>query len=82
MRVTIGELNDGNLKRAAQLLNKTNQMNLSTRRMTEVELLSDRLVVVGNGRVLANGTVADLRRSTGKQDLEEAFMRATGTGEV
>ena len=50
--------------------------------MTEVELLSDRLVVVGNGRVLANGTVADLRRSTGKQDLEEAFMRATGTEEV
>jgi FkbH-like protein len=32
-------LNEVNLQRAAQLLNKTNQMNLTTRRMTEAELL-------------------------------------------
>lgn len=32
-------LNETNLTRAAQLLNKTNQMNLTTRRMGEVELL-------------------------------------------
>ncbi len=32
-------LNTSNLVRAAQLLNKTNQMNLRTRRMTEAELL-------------------------------------------
>ena len=50
--------------------------------MSEVEQLCDKLVVVGRGVVLANGTVADLRRSTGKQDLEEAFMRATETDEV
>ncbi|MEE8222897.1 MAG: ATP-binding cassette domain-containing protein [Alphaproteobacteria bacterium] len=50
--------------------------------MSEVEQLCDKLVVVGHGVVLANGTVADLRRSTGKQDLEEAFMRATETDEV
>ena len=31
-------LNDSNLQRATQLINKTNQMNLSTRRMTEEEL--------------------------------------------
>lgn len=36
--VTVEELNQTNLSRAAQLLNKTNQMNLSTRRMTEAEL--------------------------------------------
>lgn len=40
LRVTIEEMNDGNLKRSVQLLNKTNQMNLSTRRMTEPELLA------------------------------------------
>ena len=50
--------------------------------MSEVEQLCDKLVVVGQGVVLANGTVADLRRSTGKQDLEEAFMRATEMDEV
>jgi FkbH-like protein len=37
-RVTIEELDESNLQRATQLLNKTNQLNLSTRRMTESEL--------------------------------------------
>src|SRR5206468_2532338 len=35
--VTVEELNKANLLRAAQLLNKTNQMNLSTRRMSEAD---------------------------------------------
>ena len=39
-RVRIDELNGLNLQRAVQLLNKTNQMNLTTRRMTESELLT------------------------------------------
>ncbi len=37
-RVTIEPLNDQNWDRALQLLNKTNQMNLSTRRLTDAEL--------------------------------------------
>lgn len=40
VRVRIEELNHSNLQRATQLLNKTNQMNLSTRRMSEEELSS------------------------------------------
>ncbi len=39
MKIKIEELNEVNLQRAAQLLNKTNQMNLTTRRMTEKELI-------------------------------------------
>jgi FkbH-like protein len=35
--VRVEVLNQGNLRRAAQLLNKTNQMNLSTRRMSEAD---------------------------------------------
>jgi FkbH-like protein len=35
--VRVEQLNQGNLPRAAQLLNKTNQMNLSTRRMSEAD---------------------------------------------
>src|SRR5207248_369297 len=35
--VSVEELNQVNLSRAAQLLNKTNQMNLATRRMSEAE---------------------------------------------
>jgi len=38
--VEIEELNEASLQRAAQLLNKTNQMNLTTRRMTEDELMA------------------------------------------
>jgi len=37
--VKVEELNESNLPRTAQLFNKTNQMNLSTRRLTESELL-------------------------------------------
>ncbi len=39
MQVQVDALDGANLARTAQLFNKTNQMNLSTRRMTETELL-------------------------------------------
>ena len=39
IKVTAQELNPANLMRAAQLFNKTNQMNLKTRRMSETELM-------------------------------------------
>ena len=39
MKVHVEQLSPANLKRTTQLLNKTNQMNLSTRRLTEPELL-------------------------------------------
>ncbi len=38
IRIRVEELNPSNLQRTTQLLNKTNQMNLSTRRMSEAEL--------------------------------------------
>jgi len=40
LSVTVEPLNHGNLERAAQLFNKTNQMNLSTRRLTAAELFA------------------------------------------
>jgi FkbH-like protein len=39
IRIRVEGLGSSNIHRAAQLLNKTNQMNLSTRRLTEPELL-------------------------------------------
>ena len=38
IRITVEALSPSNLPRAAQLLNKTNQMNLTTRRLSEAEL--------------------------------------------
>lgn len=40
LEVTVEPLDPQNVKRIVQLLNKTNQMNLSTRRLTEPELLA------------------------------------------
>ena len=47
--------------------------------MSEVEQLSDKLVVLGDGRVIADGTPDELRRATGQTDLEEVFLHATAT---
>ncbi len=52
---------------------------LASHLMQEVAALCDRIVVIGEGRVLADGTLDDLRAQTGKHDIEEAFMTATGT---
>ena len=40
MTIKVEQLSESNLQRVTQLLNKTNQMNLSTRRMTETELVN------------------------------------------
>ena len=51
---------------------------LSTHLMQEVAALCDRIVIIAHGRVVADGTGDELRRQTGEQDLEEAFMRLIG----
>ncbi len=45
--------------------------------LQEVAALCDRLLVLGHGRVVAQGTVAELCESTGKTDLEEALLVLT-----
>ena len=46
----------------------------STHVMSEVEKLCDRIGIIHNGRLLAEGTVAELRQRSGKQDLEDIFV--------
>ncbi|MDE0263632.1 MAG: ATP-binding cassette domain-containing protein [Bryobacterales bacterium] len=46
--------------------------------MQEVAAVSDRIVVVSAGRVIASGTPAELRQSTGLEDLEDVFVALTG----
>jgi sodium transport system ATP-binding protein len=53
---------------------------LSSHVMQEVALLCDRLVVVAHGRVVSEGSPAELRARTGKDSLEEAFVAAVGAG--
>jgi len=45
--------------------------------MAEVMALCDRLVVFAHGRIVADGTPAELEHLTGKQDLEEILLTVT-----
>ena len=46
--------------------------------MQEVSALCDRIVVIAQGTVVADGTPDDLRALTGKTDLEDAFVALSG----
>jgi sodium transport system ATP-binding protein len=51
----------------------------STHIMQEVAALCDRVVIIANGTVVAEGTPEQLRAQAGESNLEEAFMRLIGT---
>ena len=46
--------------------------------MDEVEKLCDRVVLIDSGRVIAEGTPAELSTQAGVANLEEAFVALTG----
>jgi len=49
--------------------------------MQEVAALCDAVVIVAGGRVVADGTPDALRRATGCENLEDAFVAALGSAE-
>jgi sodium transport system ATP-binding protein len=49
--------------------------------MQEVAALCERIVVVAQGETVAAGTPDELRRATGQETLEDAFVAAIGTAE-
>ncbi|HWA10612.1 MAG TPA: ATP-binding cassette domain-containing protein [Opitutaceae bacterium] len=53
----------------------------STHVMSEVEKLCDTVGVIHGGRLLAEGTPAELQARTGQQDMEEVFVRLAGIEE-
>ena len=53
----------------------------STHVMSEVEKLCDVIGIIHHGRLLAEGTLAELRVRFGEQDLEEIFVKVAGTEE-
>jgi sodium transport system ATP-binding protein len=54
---------------------------LSTHVMQEVARLADRVVVVAKGHLCADATADELRRETGCDLLEDAFVKTIGTAE-
>lgn len=56
----------------------------STHIMREAERLADRVVMIHRGKILADGTLDDLRTETGQNDLDDIFVHFVNqfTGEV
>jgi sodium transport system ATP-binding protein len=49
--------------------------------MQEVAALCDRIVVIAQGKVMAQGSPDELRAQTGESNLEDAFVKAIGSEE-
>ena len=49
--------------------------------MQEVAAVCDRIVVIANGRVVADGTPEGIREQTGMANLEDAFVKVIGSEE-
>lgn len=52
---------------------------LSSHIMAEVEAVADRAGVLARGRLVAEGTLDELRKAAGKDDLGEAFLELVGS---
>jgi ABC-2 type transport system ATP-binding protein len=62
-------------------LNETERVTvfLTTHYMDEAERVAHRVAVIDHGRIVAQGTCAQLKAQTETDSLEEAFLKLTGT---
>lgn len=58
-----------------QEIKKETTIILTTHYMEEAETLSDEVAVMVGGKILARGTVEEIKASTGQDSLEKAFIR-------
>jgi ABC-2 type transport system ATP-binding protein len=47
--------------------------------MDEAERVAQRIAIVDHGKIVAIGTLAELKEQTGTESLEAAFLKLTGT---
>lgn len=61
-------------------LGKTEKITVffTTHYLEEAEKYAERLAIIDNGKIIAHGTTADLKKQTGKSSLEDAFLALTG----
>ncbi len=52
---------------------------LTTHYMDEAERVAHRIAIIDHGRIVAQGTAAELKQQTGTDSLEAAFLALTGT---
>ncbi|MBN1275513.1 ATP-binding cassette domain-containing protein [Candidatus Woesearchaeota archaeon] len=51
---------------------------LTTHYMEEAEAIADIIAIIDHGRIVAQGTISELKRRTKTKTLEEAFLKLTG----
>src|SRR5581483_1695740 len=52
---------------------------LTTHYMDEAERVAHRIAIIDHGRIVAQGTLAELKQQTGAESLEQIFLALTGT---
>lgn len=52
---------------------------LTTHYMEEADRVAQRIAIIDHGRIVAQGTSAELRAQTGTESLEQAFLALTGS---
>ena len=63
------------LDTVAELRDQGKCIVFSTHIMREAERLCDRVAIMHEGRILAEGTVGGLRETHGRKDLEDVFFK-------
>jgi ABC-2 type transport system ATP-binding protein len=51
---------------------------LTTQHLDEADQLADRIAIIDRGRVIAEGTSAELKSLAGASTLDEVFLSLTG----
>lgn len=52
---------------------------LTTHYMEEADKMADNVVVIDHGKIIGSGTPEELKKNTGTNSLEEAFLKLTGS---
>jgi ABC-2 type transport system ATP-binding protein len=69
------------LWRQVRHLNETEAITvfLTTHYMEEAERMADRIAIIDHGAIVAQGTLTELKESSGSDSLEGAFLKLTGS---
>jgi ABC-2 type transport system ATP-binding protein len=52
---------------------------LTTHYMEEADKMADKVVIIDHGKIIGTGTPDELKKNTGTNSLEEAFLKLTGS---
>jgi ABC-2 type transport system ATP-binding protein len=65
-----------------KLLNETEKVTvfLTTHYMDEADRVAQRIAIIDHGKIVAQGTPAELKQQTNCESLEQAFLALTGAG--